>query len=131
HLDLMKALLDRGADINARLGVRPWYRGFGNNSSPDQEGSTPFWRAALALDIDAMKLLVSRGADSKMMTKHGANALEAAAGMNHSHQGANEVPQARFDTVKYLVEQIGLDVNAKDDKGYTALHGAALIGLYD
>jgi len=128
HMELMKALMDKGADVNARLGVRPWYRGFGNSSSPDQEGSTPFWRAALALDIDAMKLLFSRGADPEITTKHGSTALQAAAGMNHSHQGANEVPQARFDTVKYLVDGLGFDVNAKDDKGYTPLHGAALIG---
>jgi len=130
HLDLMNQLIDRGANVNARLGSRPWYRGFGNSSSPDQEGSTPFWRAALALDIPAMKLLLSRGADPEIATIHGSTALEAVAGMNHSHQGVNEVQgtNARFDAVKYLVDDLGFDVNAKDDKGYTPLHGAALIG---
>jgi len=46
HLELMTLLLDRGADINARVGGRPWYRGFGNSGGPDPDGSTAFWRAA-------------------------------------------------------------------------------------
>src|SRR5215471_5740976 len=131
HLELMTVLLDRGADINAKVGPRAWFRGFGNNSSPDPDGSTAFWRAAGALDMDAMKLLLNRGADPKMPTRHGSTALQVAAGMHHSYQGANQVPEARLTVVKFLVEQMGINVNAADDKGYTPLHGAALIGAND
>ena len=131
HLELMRALLDRGAAVNAMVGAREWFRGFGNSSSPDPDGSTAFWRAAGALDIPAMQLLLDRGADPKIATKHGSTALQVAAGMHHSYQGANQVPEARLAVVKYLVEQIGIDVNAADDKGYTPLHGASLIGQND
>ena len=40
HLELIRALLDKGADVNARSGARPWYRGFGNSGGPDPNGST-------------------------------------------------------------------------------------------
>jgi hypothetical protein len=41
------------------------------------------------------------------------------------------VPEAGLDTARYLVEQLGSDVNAKDDKGYTVLHAAAFVGHND
>ncbi|MBI4471208.1 MAG: ankyrin repeat domain-containing protein [Acidobacteria bacterium] len=131
HLELITALLDKGADINARVGPRAWYRGFGNSGGPDPDGSTAFWRATAALDLEAMKLLLSRGADPTIATKRECTPLIVAAGMNHSHQGANQVPDARLPVVKFLVEELAANVNAKDEKGYTALHGAALIGRND
>jgi ankyrin repeat protein len=131
HLELMTALLDRGAAVDAKVGPRAWFRGFGNSSSPDPDGSTAFWRAAGALDMEAMKLLLQRGADPKAVTKHGSTALQIAAGMHHSYQGANQVPEARLAVVKFLVEEMKIDVNGRDDKGYSPLHGAALIGAND
>src|SRR4029453_665266 len=41
-----------------------WYSGYSFDlSGVDEIGATPFWRAAYASDVDAMKLLVARGAD--------------------------------------------------------------------
>ncbi len=65
----MTALLDQGADPNARLTTRVWYSG--GLSGVDEIGSTPFWRAAYASDLDAMKLLVARGADPNIPTVKG------------------------------------------------------------
>jgi ankyrin repeat protein len=131
HMELITLLLDKGADINARVGARPWYRGFGNSGGPDPNGSTAFWRATAALDLDAMKLLLARGADPNIETNGKCSALCVAAGLQHSHQGANQVPDARLPVVKFLVEELKADPNTKTDKGYTPLHGAALIGRDD
>ncbi len=70
YLDLMKALLDKGADPNVRLNKKVWYSGYSFDlSGVDETGATPFWRAAYASDVDAMKMLVSYGADPNIRTK--------------------------------------------------------------
>lgn len=73
YLELMTALLDAGADPNARLARHPWYMvytGCGNRNCGlvDTNGATAFWRAAYATDIAAMKLLVEHGADPGIPT---------------------------------------------------------------
>jgi ankyrin repeat protein len=70
YLDMMQALLDKGANPNARLLMRIWYSG--NLSGVDEIGATPFWRAAYASDIPAMRLLVANGADPNIGTIKGA-----------------------------------------------------------
>ena len=69
HLDLMRAVLDAGADPNVRLPRKVWYSGYSFDlSGVDEIGATPFWRAAYASDVDAMRLLVSYGADPNTPT---------------------------------------------------------------
>ncbi len=64
YLELMTLLLDKGADPNARLGRKVWYSGYNfDQSGVDEVGATPFWRAAYASDVAAMRLLVAHGAD--------------------------------------------------------------------
>jgi len=74
YLDVMRALLKAGANPNARLLKHPWYMvytGCGNQNCglEDVEGSTAFWRAAYATDVDAMRLLVEYSADPTIPTK--------------------------------------------------------------
>jgi ankyrin repeat protein len=69
YLALMQALLEHGADVNARVKRKVWYSDFYLDFSGLREsGATPFWRAAYASDIDAMKLLVAHGADPMIPT---------------------------------------------------------------
>lgn len=69
YLDMMQLLLDKGATVDARLNKKVWYSGYSFDlSGVDEIGATPFWRAAYASDIDAMKLLVKYGADPNIRT---------------------------------------------------------------
>jgi ankyrin repeat protein len=69
YLELMKKLLDKGVDPNVRLTKKVWYQEYNFPLlGVDEIGATPFWRAAYAADVDAMKLLVARGADPNIPT---------------------------------------------------------------
>jgi uncharacterized protein len=68
HLEVMEALLKAGAKPNERIKTHLWYFaynncGSGNCGLENLEGTTAFWRAAYAVDVDAMKLLVKYQAD--------------------------------------------------------------------
>ncbi len=131
HLDLLKALLARGAKPDVRLITKPWFRTFGDSNQPDPAGSTAFYRAAQANDVAAMKILAAAGANPTIPTTHGTSPMLVAAGMQQDFQGANYVPEARMETIRYLVEDLGANINWKDDRGYTVLHAAAFLGRND
>jgi len=128
YLDLMRALLDRGADPNAKLSEVLWFRPLTHNGSRVKAvGSTAFWRAAQANDVAAMRLLVEHGADPKVVSEEGDTALMVAAGVGWRGNFSVTAPDALAAAVKYCVE-LGLDLNAADRRGFTALHGAAYRG---
>jgi uncharacterized protein len=125
HLALLQALLDKGANPNARITRKPWYRTFhGDWANP--VGATPFWLAAKANDVEAMRVLIAGGANPAIPNGAGGSPLLVAAGYGIEPQVTNFKPNARLEAVKYLIEEVGLDVNGRDNQGYTALHGAGL-----
>ncbi|HEY4362516.1 MAG TPA: ankyrin repeat domain-containing protein [Bryobacteraceae bacterium] len=128
YLELMKTLLAHGANPNATLGQRPWFRSLPQDRTwVDPAGATAFWRAAQAADVDAMRVLVKAGADPKLANAEGDTSLMVAAGLGWATNFSRNVPGGWFAAVQYCLE-LGMDVNARSAKGYTPLHGAAFIG---
>jgi len=136
HLELIQLLLERGVDPNVRMKeVPPIRRDFlrvtGSLAWVDFTGQTPFLTASLAGDLTVMKLLLKHGADPLIPTFAGTTALMAAAGVNWVFdQTYDEGAVALLDALKLCVE-LGMDVNAVNSMGLTALHGAANRGSDD
>ncbi|MEE8147097.1 MAG: ankyrin repeat domain-containing protein, partial [Longimicrobiales bacterium] len=71
YLELMELLLQAGADPNTRTTTHIWYAAYNaGRMGVDFTGATPFWRAAYAADVSAMRLLVANGADPNIWTKN-------------------------------------------------------------
>ena len=110
HLELMEALLAKGANVNARLKKQPWYFAYNNCGNPNCgleniDGTTPFWRATYALDLDAMKLLIKHGADPKLASTPPAPAARArparpAAGIDSGRAVAAKTDPTKTDPTK-------------------------------
>ncbi len=160
YLTVLNALLDKGANPNVRLKTHLWHLEWEGKFGIDITGATPFWRASLAQDLDALKALAAHGADPNIPTSwpppymRGARQedgrvaedsglpvmpegspnmypIQAVAGGGYLGLGAfqqNNVPNNFMNTTKFMVEELGADVNLADSWGYTPLHYAAVRG---
>src|SRR5215831_19349210 len=135
-LELIKVIVDKGADVNARTKETPPIRRqmlhvTGDLSWVDFTGQTPFLRAALAADLEVMRFLLAHGADPKIPAFAGTTPLMAAAGVNWVvDQTTDEGPAARLEAVKMCFD-LGLTVNDANSMGITAVMGAANRGSDD
>jgi ankyrin repeat protein len=124
-IDIVKALLDRGAKPNLQLTKSlPGRSGMDSGDTTLDEGTTPLMRAARAGDAAVMRLLLAKGADSKLTTKDGSTALMFAAGVGYRDKNTRGSESGALEALNVGVEQ-GLDLNQTNSKGETALHGAA------
>ena len=93
------------------------------------EGSTPFMRAAKSGDVATMRLLVDAGADPRLTQPNQTNALMLAAGLGW-RDGSPAAPSYDQGSEPDAIEaiklclQLGLDINATNTAGQTALHAA-------
>ena len=134
-LRLIESILDKGVDVNARVKEFPPQRRhllpLASLEWVDFTGQTAFIRAAQSADVPVMKLLLSKGADPAITTFNGTSALMAAAGVNWVvGQTFSESPARWLEAVRLCLE-LGLDVNAVNEMGLAAVHGAANRGSDD
>jgi ankyrin repeat protein len=134
-LRLVTSMLERGVDVNARVKEFPPQRRhmlpLGSLEWVDFTGQTAFIRAAQSADVPVMQLLLSKGADPQIATFNRTTALMAAAGVNWvGAQTYSESPSRWLEAVRLCLER-GADVNAVNDMGLGAVHGAANRGSDD
>ena len=134
-IDVVQALLAKGADVNAPLKQQQPYRTKLDRGDDTMlgAGTTPLLRAAKAGDVAAMKLLLEKGADVKLSTRNGINPLMAAAGLGTKEEDTTGRRKTQAEAIEaiQLCLNAGLDINAVDSRGQTALHGAAFQGFDD
>jgi ankyrin repeat protein len=125
HLEMIKLLLAKGADVNARVKENTLQRTIFTNQWFLEAGATPFIRAAQSSDLELMKLLLSYGADPKATTDHQDTALTASAGIGWVDGVVYErSPKDNVEAVRMLLD-LGVDPNHANNDGRTALMGAA------
>jgi ankyrin repeat protein len=128
HLPYIKALLDHGADPNARVKDDTLSRTIFTMQWFFESGATAFLRASQSGDTALMKLLLEHGADPMLKSDYEDTALTLAAGIGwvegvtYEHSAKENV-----EAVKMLLD-LGLDPNAANKDGRTPLMGAALKG---
>jgi ankyrin repeat protein len=121
-IELTKALLARGVDVNARL-----KRDTAGNLTFSIAGGTPLLIATQSLDLPFVRLLLDHGADPSIATTEGTTTLMVAAGLGVRTDRTAEETRRGLEVAKVLVER-GVDVNAVGEYKWTALHGAAYAG---
>jgi hypothetical protein len=90
-----------------------------------EDGATPFLRAAQSGDVELMKLLLAHGADPKIATTNNVTPLAVASGIGWVQGVTYEWSEKEdLEAVKMCLD-LGIDPNAVDGDGRTALHGAA------
>jgi hypothetical protein len=90
----MEALLEAGADPDARLETHLWYMEYTfQRIGIDMRGATPFFRAAHALDVPAMKLLVQYGADPSIPTRRPPGEIRWGAQVPENVEDPSGVPE--------------------------------------
>jgi ankyrin repeat protein len=159
RLPLVKALLAKGADPNARTTASEMMSGgFLRNGAYDNftsgtgdvSGATPLWVAAYSMNGgggfggtipsnvvrstgEILRVLLSVGADAESRTHDGTTPLMAAAGCGWSTYTPGKPRADRRPTaeeaVKILVEEAHAGVNVSNEADFTPLHCAAFSGL--
>jgi ankyrin repeat protein len=159
RLTLVKALLARGADVNARITSSAMimnYIGYPKKGAfepfacgtGDLLGATPLWVASYAANgagfasgfnagrvetsVDVIRTLLAANADQRITTADGTTPFMAAAGLGRSTYTPRTPRGDRSQSAEEAVKvllEAGADINQVNEADFTALHGAAMRGL--
>ncbi len=123
-IQFVRELVAHGADVNTRLA-----KGDSGGGKLSMAGATPFLLASKTADLPYLRLLVELKADPLLPNKDGCTPLMAAAGIGTlaPTEEAGTEPEC-LAAVEYLLS-LDADVNAVDQNGETAMHGAAYKSL--
>lgn len=123
-LAFVDVLAKHGADVNARL-----KRGPSGGGLLGKKGASPFLMAAATADVPLMRALVKLGADPKLPNAEHCTPLMAAAGVGTLAPGEEAGTEPEALEAAALALALGNDINAVDDNGETAMHGASYKSL--
>lgn len=119
-IDFITALVKRGAKVDSQLTQSSTVR-----SHVNSKGATALLFAAESADLPMLRRLVELGADPLLPNDEGCTPLMAAAGMGTAAPGEEAGTELEsLDTLKFLLAH-GAQLNTVDQKGETAMHGAA------
>ena len=125
-LQFIKKLVEHGADVDARL-----KNGKGGPGLYSKAGATPFLMAAGTADAACMRLLAELGANPLLGNVDNCTPLMVACGIGVGGAAADETAGTEPEVLEaaQLALELGVDVNAVDANGETAMHGAAYKNL--
>ena len=122
-LQFVRSLVALGADVNTRLTRST--RAPHTASRLDTSGATAFLMAADRADESLMHLLLDLGADPFIPNAELSTPLMAAAGLGTSAPEEEAGTEAEAAIATQLLLDLGADIDAVNDNGDTAMHGAA------
>jgi ankyrin repeat protein len=124
-LELVKKLVAKGANINARM-TRKVSPGL---TSLNTMGATPYVLAARTADAELMRALAALGANPLLKNIDESTPLMAAAGLGTRSPGEDAGTESEVVEAMQVALDLGDDINAVDKNGETAMHGAAYKNL--
>ena len=120
-LEFVRMLAAKGADLNARVTLKPP----AGITTLNMLGGTPFLLAARTADAALMSLLAELGADPLLANEDNTTPLMVAAGVGTQSPGEDPGTEPEVLEAVEVALALGGDLNAVDDNGETAMHGAA------
>src|SRR5262249_41862080 len=116
-IEIVKLALEHGANPNARLKSPTLQKYHNGGDTQLTDGATPPVRAAKNTDLEAMSILLDKGANPNLATRNLTTPLMLVAGVG----GARE--DASIEAITLFLKH-GADVNAFNNTGQTAMHVA-------